>query len=405
MRTRSRMTAAGAILGALALAATACGSSNSSDTSAADSGSSAPAAASSAATGAAVDLSGVCPSTVVVQTDWNPEADHGHLYQMLGPNPTIDSNKKSVTGDLYANGQSTGVKLEIRAGGPAIGYSTVSAQMYQDKSITMGYVSTDEAVEFSGKLPTTAVFAENDKSPMVVMWDPAKYLNVTDIKSLGTALKKSGGVVRYFSGAAYMEHLIGAGYLSKDVTDGSYDGTPAKFVTDQGKSAQQGFATAEPYIYQHEVKAWGKPVKYQLIADTGWNPYPETMSVRTGDLQKLTPCLQKLVPVMQQADVDYFKNPTPTNDLIDKLVKSYNNGWTYDAQVGQFAADQMKTLQIASDGTDGYVGDLDASRVQQFMDVAVPIFDKTKDAGVKAGLKPEDLFTNQFLDKKISLGF
>jgi len=402
MRTRSRVTAAGAILGALALAASACGS-GSSD--AADSTSSAPAAASSTATGPAVDLSGVCPSTVVVQTDWNPEADHGHLYQMLGPNPSIDSNKKSVTGDLYANGQPTGVKLEIRAGGPAIGYSTVSSQMYQDKSITLGYVSTDEAVEFSGKLPTTAVFAENDKSPMVVMWDPAKYPGVTDIKSLGTALQKTGGVVRYFSGAAYMEHLIDAGYLAKDSTDGSYDGTPAKFVTDQGKSAQQGFATAEPYIYQHEIKAWDKPVKYQLIADTGWDPYPETMSVRTGDLQKLSPCLQKLVPVMQQADVDYFKNPAPTNDLIDKLVDSYNNGWTYDAQVGKFAADQMKSLKIASDGPDGYVGDLDTARVQQFMNVAVPIFDKTKDAGVKSGLKPQDLFTNQFLDKKISLGF
>jgi hypothetical protein len=404
MRTRSRVTAAGAILGALALTASACGSSNSSDASAADS-TTPVAASSSAATGPAVDLSGVCPSTIVVQTDWNPEADHGHLYQMLGPDPSIDANKKSVTGDLYADGQPTGVKLEIRAGGPAIGYSTVSSQMYQDKSITLGYVSTDESVEFSGKLPTTAVFAENDKSPMVVMWDPATYPDVTDIKSLGTALQKTGGVVRYFSGAAYMEHLIGAGYLSKDVTDGSYDGTPAKFVTDRGKSAQQGFATAEPYIYEHEVKAWAKPVKYQLIADTGWDPYPETMSVRTGDLQSLTPCLQKLVPVMQQADVDYFKDPTPTNDLIDKLVETYNNGWTYDAEVGKFAADQMKSLKIATDGSDGYVGDIDASRVEQFMKVAVPIFDKTKDAGVKAGLKPEDLFTNQFLDKKISLGF
>lgn len=39
------------------------------------------------------------------------------------------------------------------------------------------------------------------------------------------------------------------------------------------------------------------------------------------------------------------------------------------------------------------------------MDLAVPIFSKTKDAGVKSGLKPEDLFTNQFLDQKISLGF
>ena len=30
-----------------------------------------------------VDLSADCPSTVVIQTDWNPEAEHGHLYEMI----------------------------------------------------------------------------------------------------------------------------------------------------------------------------------------------------------------------------------------------------------------------------------------------------------------------------------
>ena len=74
----------------------------------------------------------MCPATVVVQTDWNPEADHGHVYQLLGPNPSIDASQKSVTSDLYANGRPTGVKLQVRAGGPAIGFSKVSAQMNQD---------------------------------------------------------------------------------------------------------------------------------------------------------------------------------------------------------------------------------------------------------------------------------
>jgi hypothetical protein len=34
------------------------------------------------------DLSGVCPATISIQTDWNPEAEHGWLYQMIGPDPT-----------------------------------------------------------------------------------------------------------------------------------------------------------------------------------------------------------------------------------------------------------------------------------------------------------------------------
>jgi hypothetical protein len=349
---------------------------------------------------AAVDLSKVCPATVILQTDWNPEADHGHAYQLLGPNPVINADKKIVSGDLYSGGKSTGVKIEIRSGGPAIGYSSVSAQMYQDKSITLGYVSSDEALSNSVKLPTTAVFAENDISPQMIMWDPTTYPDVTDIKSLGTALEKSGGVVRYFNGAAYMNYLIGSGTLSKSVTDGSYDGTPAKFVVGKGKDAQQGFATAEPYIYQNEVAAWGKKVDFQLVNDTGYPFYPEAVSVRTGDLTTLTPCLEKLVPVLQQADVDYFKSPDSTNALIVQLVTAYNNGWVYSKGVADYAVKTMKDLKIATNGDNAYVGDFDEARFQKIIDIDTPIFTASGSAP-KAGLKATDLFTNQFIDKTI----
>jgi hypothetical protein len=355
------------------------------------------------ATGAKVDLSSVCPATVTIQTDWNPEADHGQLYSMLGPNPTVDADKKIVTGDLYSGGQPTGVKLSIRSGGPAIGYQTVSSEVYADKSITLGYISTDEAVQFSDKFPMTAVMAENDKSPQIIMWDKATYPDVKTIADLGKSLK-AGGTVRYFNGAAYMSYLTGANILKASQTDGSYDGTPAKFVADKGISGQQGFATAEPYIYEHEVSAWNKPVSFQLINDAGYPIYPEALSVRTGDLSTLTPCLKKLVPVLQQADVDYFKDPAPTNKLIVDLVTQYNNGWVYDEQVADYAVKTMKSLKIATDGTDGYVGNFDDARVQKIIDIDTPIFTATGSAP-KAGLKSTDLYTNEFLDKSISLGF
>ena len=394
MRTTSRLGVATAAFAATAIALTGCaaGSAGSTGTTA---------ATSTTASGPKVDLSGACPATVVVQTDWNPEGEHGHLYQMLGPNPSIDASGKTVTGDLYANGKSTGVKLEIRAGGPAIGYTKVASQMYQDKDITLGYMSTDEQVQFSGNLPTTAVFAENDQSPMSIMWDPKTYPKVDSIESLGKALEKNDGVVRYFNGAAYMTYLEQSGILPKKVLDGSSDGTPSKFVSAGGKDAQQGFATAEPYIYQNQVAAWGKKVDYALVSSTGWNPYPEAMSVRTGDLTKLEPCLKKLVPVMQQADVDYLKSPGATNDLITKLVQQYNNGWTYDSKVGAFAAAQMVKLGLAKD-TDGYIGSMDEQRMQDFIEKATPVFAGTGD--VKSGLKPSDLYTNEFLDKSIGLG-
>ncbi|QNE46087.1 ABC transporter substrate-binding protein [Glaciihabitans sp. INWT7] len=350
----------------------------------------------------AVDLSGVCPATVTIQTDWNPEADHGHLYQLLGPNPVINADKKSVSGDLYASGKSTGVKVEIRSGGPAIGFSTVSSEMYKDKDITLGYVSTDEAVQLSASLPTTAVFAENDISPQMIMWDPATYPKVKTIKDLATALKDDGGVVRYFQGAAYMGYLQGSGILPEAQTDGAYDGTPAKFVTAKGKDGQQGFATAEPYIYQNEVSAWGKPVNFQLINDTGYPIYPEAMSVRSSELSTLSPCLKKLVPVLQQADVDYISKPAATNKLVTDLVTAFNNGWVYSEKVADFGVSQMKKLKIASNGSNAYVGDMDEARVQKVIDIDTPLFTASGSAP-KTGLKAADLFTNEFLDT--SIGF
>ena len=406
MHSRIRLTALAGVASAVAIAVGACGSSSSSTTSSSSgssaASSSAAASTSSGATGPKVDLAGVCPSTITIQTDWNPEADHGSTYQMLGPNPSINTKQKSVTSDLYANGQPTGVKLQIRAGGPAIGYSTVSAEMYEDKSITLGYVDTDESIEFSGKLPTTAVFAENNISPQIVMWDPKTYPNVSTIKQLGQALPKNNGVVYYFSGAAYMDYLTGGGYLTAKETDGSYSGTPAQFVEGRGKDAQQGFQTAEPYIYSHEVQAWDKPVKYQLIYDTGWEPYPEPLSVRTGDLTKLAPCLKKLVPVMQQADVDYLKSPTATNNLVDKLVDAYNNGWTYDIHVGTYAAQNMNELE--GQQSLPYIGYMSSSRIATLIKKATPIFASTKGAGVKSGVVPSDVFTNKFMSSAIKYG-
>ncbi|PZE83359.1 ABC transporter substrate-binding protein [Curtobacterium sp. MCBD17_032] len=396
MRTTTRLGAVTAALTVSAIALTGCasGSATSATTT----------AATSAATGPTVDLSDVCPATVVVQTDWNPEGEHGHLYQMLGANPAIDASGKTVTGDLVANGKPTGVQLEIRAGGPAIGYSKVSSQMYQDDSITLGYVSTDEAVSFSGKLPTTAVFAENDQSPMAILWDPETYPDVDSIEDLGKALEENDGVVRYFNDAAYMSYLSESGILPKSVLDGSYDGTPSKFVSAAGKDAQQGFATAEPYVYENQVAAWGKKIESALISSTGWNPYPETMSVRSDQMSDLKPCLEELVPVMQQADVDYLESPAATNDLITQLVQQYNNGWTYDSKVGAFAAEQMRKRGIATDGDNGYVGDMDEQRMADFIEKATPVFSGS-DGGMKKDLQPSDLYTNEFLDTTISLGF
>ena len=129
--------------------------------------------AGSAATGEGVSLAGDCPDTVVIQTDWMPEAEHGFLYQMVGEGYEIDAGKAYVTGPLIdAAGNDTGVKIQIRSGGAAQNFSPVTQIMYADDSVTLGYVYTDEAIQFSGDFPTVAIESGFEKNPQMIMWDP-----------------------------------------------------------------------------------------------------------------------------------------------------------------------------------------------------------------------------------------
>jgi hypothetical protein len=400
IRIRSRIAAAATIGTALAFTVSACASSSSSTTAPAASSSAATTTSSSSAVPVADNLKAAgCPSTIVLQSDWNPESEHGGQYELLGPNPAINASTKSVTGELVARGGvDTGVKLQIRAGGPAIGYQTVTSQLYKDSSITLGYVGTDEQIALSQTQPTVAVLAGLQKSPQIIQWSPAAHPTWKTIQDIG----KTNTKVLYFQGASYMDYLTGKGILKKSQIDGSYDGTPTNFVASGGQYAVQGFATAEPYIWSHDVRAWDKPLKYELIADTGFNFYQQAIGVRKDKLAALTPCLKKLVPIMQQAIVDFVTNPAPVNSLILSLVSAYNNGWVYSAGTAAYAVATMKSLGIIANAPDGTLGSFTDSRVQQLIGILAPLY-KAKGKQTLPGLKPSDIVTNEFIDPSISL--
>ena len=62
------------------------------------------------------DLSTVCPSPVVVQTDWFPQAEHGGIYELLGSDYVVDADRGATSGSLVFRGEDTGVDLEIQIG-------------------------------------------------------------------------------------------------------------------------------------------------------------------------------------------------------------------------------------------------------------------------------------------------
>ena len=95
---------------------------------------------------AAQQLTDVCPDTLTVQLQWQPQSDMGAMFEMLGDDYTVDSATKSVSGTLISQGKDTGITLRLKAGGPAIGIQSVASQMYVDDDVTLGLVHGDQII-------------------------------------------------------------------------------------------------------------------------------------------------------------------------------------------------------------------------------------------------------------------
>jgi hypothetical protein len=395
MNRRSPAAAAAVLSAALVL--TACGG-GSTDTSAPSGGGGTAAGVAAAPAGGPLDLKAAgCPDTVVMQQDWQPEAEHGAMYALVGPDKTVDANAKSVKGSLVAQGVDTGVDIEVRPGGPNVGFQPVPALMYLDDSIVFGAVNTDDAIASAANQPTVAVTSQLTNSPQILMWDPASHpgqSTIKDVAATGAPVVTSGDIIPAL--------LVSQGVIQQSQVDTSYEGTPARFVSDP-KILQQGFATAEPYIYENEIEQWKKPIGEQNLSDYGYSIYPEPLAVRKDKLDALRPCLQKLVPIMQQSQIDYLKNPGPTNTLITDLVNQYQTGWTYSEGVATFSAkEQLDGKFVENDPASGVFGQFDPARMQKIVDTFGPILQKA--GTIQSIPAPGDLYTNDFIDKNIKMG-
>jgi len=368
------------VLAVAALVATALGTS----------GKSATLATSAAPT---TDLSGVCPSTIVLQTDWFPEMEYGAYFSLIGANGKLDAKKGTYTGPLGK----TGVDLQIRAGGPFLGQQTVQSIMYQDDSITLGLVHTDDAVRFSKQLPTVSVVAPLEHSPLSLVWDPKKH-NFNSWAAIG----KSGANILVFTKAVnYVPFVIAKGLVPESSFDDSFDGSYSRFVADTSL-LQQAFVTETPYRLKSEIKEYGRAVGSILVSQSGYDPYLSSLSVKKSKLAELTPCLRKLVPIVQQAQVDYIKHPTATNKAMVDVVTGMKSFWTLSMPLLAFGNKQALKYKIIDNGPDKTLGNFNMARVQKVIADFRATFGKdvkTSDSNVK----PSTIVTNRFIDPKIGL--
>jgi hypothetical protein len=370
-----------------------CSSSSSSSSSAAAT-TSTPAAAGGPLATYETGLSKVCPANVNVQVNWWPSSDDAFLFQLIGANGTTSTSTNSYSGEIG----NSGVKLSILSGGPAASYQTDTAIAYEKNDIYLEMESTDEQIANSAAHPTTSVFAWYQQYPLIFLWGNPKW-NFTSLQQIAA----SGVKVLALQSGTYVGVFEKEGLLKTSQVDTSYNGTPAQFVAAGGNIIQQGYVDEEPYQLQYETPTWGKPVKYLLVGSQNYPVYQDTIAVRSDQLTTDSPCLKKLVPLFQEASVQYAKSPATAESAIVKFTNSLEGtGVAVSAGEASYAyTSQLKSGLIAN-GTDGVYGSFDTAREQSAITKLTPVFE-SEGVHPKAGLTPADLSTNEFLDPSITL--
>ena len=336
-------------------------------------------------------LDDVCDSTVAVQTDWFPQAEHGGLYELLGGDYTVDAVAGTTTGPLTFRGVDTGVNLQIRAGGPFLN-SPVVTEMFLDDSVTLGYVGTDVAISRYAETPTLAVFNALAINPQVILWNKTLHPTVATISDIAKEVE----AVSVYSFGPYVQYLVNAEVIDAKKVDANYKGDFALATRD---IAHQGFATSEPYRYR-TLESGVIDTAYQLVHDVGWTSYPQNLAINKLRLEELRPCLTALVPIMQQAQIDFVGDSERTIATIVDVVTQLNTYWSQTPELARYAVDTMTQLGIVSNGTTTTFGDFESPRIDEFIALAIPIL---RQQGLTIpDIQASDLATNEFLDSAIT---
>jgi hypothetical protein len=348
-------------------------------------------------------LADFCPNPFIIQKDWLAQAEHGPLYQLIGAGGDMSSGQYS--GPLGT----TGIVLTILEGGSGIGLGdgeTAYSSLYLGNAkagVTphLGYQELDNAFIFSKRFPVIGVMAPLDIAPTVLFWDkntyPDGFRSIEDLKAFASSGK--GKIYLSTIKRTFGLFLLEQGIPAATFIEG-YRGDGENFVTNNGTWLNQGFVTSEVYKFAHGNN-WNKPIGYLPINDLGYRNYTGMLAVASPRLEELAPCLERLVPLLQQATVDYARAPGEVNELISEFNAAGHSAswWKTQPDLMTHASRTMVESGIIGNGSDATIGDFDMQRVAEIHAIVKPHLDERADPAVMA----EDVVTNQFIDISIGL--
>jgi hypothetical protein len=365
----------------------ACGS----DSDSASDTSDAPAATTGGTTasdGTAAAGEGPCPAKLVIQTDWFPELEHGGTYQLIGPDGTADKASVSYSGPVQEQYKVGGLE-EIQIN--TVSFDKQNSAILLDGEADMAYINMSDVIKDSAAVDMVAIAKTLDKDPQMIMWDPEQ-----NPIAAPEDIAAAGAQVLHFPGVAYIDYMIGQGYMTEDQSNPSYDGSDAAWVADGGNFFQQGFATNEVYKYENEIQ-WKDgapaPVDYYTVADLGFDNYPAAITMMRDRAEELDECLKLLVPVMQQAWVDFLADPKPVTDAMIEINVAHDGFWTLSEGLNTAGMELVESGEFAVNSPDGTYCSFEEARVQALYDILAPIYEEQ---GTEIAESIDGIFTNDY---------
>lgn len=336
-------------------------------------------------------LADECPATIAVQLGGLPDPAMGPLFSLLGPDPEIDVENQTVTAPLVRpDGTIEGVMLELRSGGPAVGFRSPLSLLTADEGLFLAQVSTADALRDAESNPSLAIVTLTDRSRDAIIVDPATYPDVTTLDGV----RDAGIEVRHRTDALVIEYLVATGVLAPEQLVDGFDGEPASFVQSGGTIAQQGDLLVEPVLFP-ALTQWARPVTAIPASASGWAVYDDALVARQGDVDESATCLGRLVPVVQRSLVAYVDDPGPTNQLMASLRTSFAPLSRLTADLMTAGVDEGRRLDVFVGGAGQTAGSFDRERLDSFLP-------ELAEALEVEPLAVDELVTDEFLDPEVT---
>lgn len=345
-----------------------------------------------------------CPADIRIDTDDLPNVDWGFLYSLLDRDAVRTTFiGREVTAPLLVDGEDTGLTLTILSGDPRDGTGGEVA-LHEDESILLAAVDTDQALLDLVQYPSVGLLAPTARDTRLVFWGATAYPGVTTIEGLGDTLSPDGMTLVPISGRPgdpWSDVMWGRGTLGEGQVTADSGDPVAQFLAGNGTEAYVGDLLTDPFrLALPELSAPDEPpsIRRQLVDDAGYTR-TTLLSARPQAVVRYADCLGVLIPVLQQALVDYQADPDATDDLMVDVAATFGHPEIDAALIGA-AHEAAESERIFKFGRNQPTGHIDVGDIRDLLAAIESAwadleYDQPDEFAV------EKIATNEFIDRSI----